>query len=134
MIKFLKHLVLFSILAFAVATMADIAISRGLLKMEDYRFQDYKAMLDGGMDHDILIMGNSRGKSHYDTRIIDSLTNLSSFCIGIGGYPINVQLVKYHLYRQNNAKPRVIVQEVDNATVKSIWDVRHLHQSEQFLP
>ena len=134
MIKFLKHLVLFSFLAFAVTSMVDIAISRGLLKMEDYRFQDYKSMLDGGMNHDILIMGNSRGKSHYDTRIIDSLTNLSSFCIGIGGYPLNVQLSKFHLYMEHNGKPGLIIQEADHAVLSSIQDIRNRHQSEQFFP
>lgn len=134
MIKFLKHLILFSIVVFAVTALVDYTISRGLLNMDDYRFQDYKSMLDGGMENDILILGNSRGKSHYDTRIIDSLTNLSSFCIGIGGYPLNVQLSKFQLYRKHNGKPGLIIQEADHAVLSSIYDVRYRHQSEQFFP
>ena len=59
--------------------------------MEDYRFQDYAAMLRGGMDRDLLIMGNSRGKAHYDPRVLDSLLHTDSFCIGVGGYPFNIE-------------------------------------------
>ena len=81
--KFLVKFLLFGVILFGLAAGLDYVLCRGLLKMEDYRFQDYSAMLEGGMEHDILIMGNSRGKSHFDTGLIDSLIGCSSFCIGI---------------------------------------------------
>ena len=102
--------------------------------MDDYRFQDYRAMLKGGMDNDILIIGNSRGKSHFDTAVIDSISGHSSFNIGIGGYPLNVQLAKYQLYKEHNVKPRIIVQNIDYSTVSIFQDIRRQHESEQFFP
>lgn len=132
--RFLSKILLFGAVLLILATGLDYVLCRGLLKMEDYRFQDYSAMLDGGMEHDILIMGNSRGKSHFDTALIDSLTGRSSFCIGIGGYPFNVQLAKYRLYRAHNRKPAMIIQNVDHGTFVMMGDVRHQHQSEQFFP
>ncbi len=132
--RFLSKTLIFMLVAFILAAALDVIVSNGVLKMEDYRFQDYAAMLHGGMDHDVLIMGNSRGKSHYDTYLIDSLCHVNSFCIGVGGYPFNVQLMKYKLYREHNAKPRVIIQELDHGTINSFSDVRHQHQSEQYLP
>ena len=132
--KFLVKFLLFGVILFGLAAGLDYVLCRGLLKMEDYRFQDYSAMLEGGMEHDILIMGNSRGKSHFDTGLIDSLTGCSSFCIGIGGYPFNVQLAKYHLYRERNRKPSMIIQNVDHGTFEMRSDIRHQHQSEQFFP
>ena len=132
--KFLVKCLLFGIVLFFLAAALDYVLCRGLLKMEDYRFQDYDAMLEGGMRHDILIMGNSRGKSHFDTFLIDSLTGHSSFCIGIGGYPFNAQLAKYHLYREHDQKPTLIIQNVDHGTLVMMNDVRHRHQSEQFFP
>ena len=132
--KFLIKCLLAGFVFFILAAVLDYVLCRGLLRMEDYRFQDYSAMLEGGMDHDILIMGNSRGKSHFDTAVIDSLTGRSSFCIGIGGYPFNVQLAKYHLYREYNRKPAILVQNVDHGTFVMRHDVRHQHQSEQFFP
>lgn len=132
--KFLVKCLVSGVVLFVLAAGLDYVLCRGLLKMDDYRFQDYAAMLEGGMEHDVLIMGNSRGKSHFDTGLIDSLTGRSSFCIGIGGYPFNVQLAKYHLYREHNRKPALIIQNVDHGTFVMRGDVRHQHQSEQFFP
>ena len=132
--KFLQKTAIALVLLYLGALVMDVIISKGLLKMEDYRFQDYAAMLDGGMGHEILIMGNSRGKSHFDPYIIDSLLNVSSFCIGVGGYPINVQRLKYDLYCEHNSKPSVILQNIDPMSMNQIHDVRHQHQSEQFFP
>lgn len=132
--KFLIKCLLAGFVLFILAAVLDYVLCQGLLRMEDYRFQDYSAMLEGGMDHDVLIMGNSRGKSHFDTALIDTLTGRSSFCIGIGGYPFNVQLAKYRLYRARNRKPALIIQNVDHGTFVMMKDVRHQHQSEQFFP
>ena len=132
--RFLLELSLYAIAAFVLAAVMDRMVCTGLLKMEDYRFQDYAAMLQGGMEHDILIMGNSRGKSHYDTALIDSLAHVSSFCIGAGGYPLPIQQLKYHLYREHNQKPRVIIEDIDFMCFRDIDDIRHQHQSEQFFP
>lgn len=132
--RFLTKVVLFSIALWVMAVVLDYILCRGLLQMEDSRFQDYSAMLSGGMEHDILIMGNSRGKSHFDPFLIDSLCKASSFCIGIGGYPFNVQLAKYQLYKEHNKKPKTIIQNVDHGTIAILTDIRHQHQSEQFFP
>ena len=132
--KFLLKILVFALVIFVLALGLDRMICKGLLAMEDYRFQDYSAMLGGGMDNDLLIMGNSRGKSHFDPYIIDSICHTSSFCIGVGGYPINVQRVKYELYKEHNRKPRIVIQNVDHMTVDVFEDIRHQHQSEQFFP
>lgn len=132
--RFLLKTLGFAVLVLVLAFGLDWLICRGLLKMDDYRFQDYNAMLEGGMDNDILIMGNSRGKSHFDTRIIDSLSHQRSFNISIGGYPINVQLLKYQLYSEHNRKPNLIVQNIDYLTVQIMRDIRNQHESEQFFP
>ena len=132
--KFLLKTMGFAALVLVLAFGLDWLICRGLLKMDDYRFRDYSAMLKGGMDNDILILGNSRGKSHFDTRVIDSLSRKQSFNLGIGGYPINAQLLKYRLYREHNRKPALIIQNIDYMTIRVISDVRHQHESEQFFP
>ena len=102
--RFLVRVIVFVGIVYLLAVGLDSLLCKGLLKMEDYRFQDYEAMLKGGMDNDILIMGNSRGKSHFDPYVIDSLCGVSSFCIGIGGYPINAQVAKgYRLHTMSTS-------------------------------
>ncbi len=132
--KFLLKTLGFAVMVLVLAVGLDWLICRGLLKMDDYRFQDYSAMLRGGMDNDILIMGNSRGKSHFDTHVIDSVSGKQSFNLGIGGYPVNAQLLKYRLYREHNRKPALIIQNADYMTIRVMSDIRHQHESEQFFP
>lgn len=132
--KFLLKSLAFDLLIFILAVGLDWLICRGLLNMSDYRFQDYHAMLEGGKDYDVLIMGNSRAKSHYDTHIIDSIGHKNSFNIGIGGYPINIQLTKYKLYAEHNRKPDLIILNMDYMTVQVYKDIRNQHESEQFFP
>ena len=132
--KFLLKTLGFAVMVLVLAVGLDWLICRGLLKMDDYRFQDYSAMLRGGMDNDILIMGNSRGKSHFDTHVIDSVSGKQSFNLGIGGYPVNAQLLKYRLYRAQNRKPALIIQNADYMTIRVMSDIRHQHESEQFFP
>ena len=132
--RFLVKSILFACIVWATAFALDWMICQGLLRIEDYRFQDYSAMIRGGMDNDLLIMGNSRGKAHYDPRVIDSLGHVNSFCIGVGGYPLNIQLMKYDLYREHNTKPQIIIQDIDLGTMNTMSDIRHQHQSEQFFP
>lgn len=132
--RFLLKTFLFAACVYVLALCFDNLICKGLLKMDDYRFQDYREMLKGGMENDILIIGNSRGKSHFDTAVIDSISGHSSFNIGIGGYPINVQLAKYQLYKEHNVKPRIIIQNIDYSTINIFQDIRMQHESEQFFP
>lgn len=132
--KFVTKFIIAIVIVYSLAWGLDYIICKGLLKMEDYRFQDYAAMLEGGMDNDVLIMGNSRGKSHFDPAIIDSKCGVESFCIGIGGYPINAQLAKFHIYCSKNCKPKYVIQSCDYMTINLFNDVRHQHQSEQFFP
>ena len=131
--KFIFNILSFTFLLFAVALGVDYIISSGLRQMEDYRFQTYDAMLKGGMEHDLIIMGNSRGFSHFNPAIIDSVCNISSFNISRGGYPFNVQKFHWDLYKSNNKKPKYIVHNVDFITLQTMT-MKNQHQSEANLP
>ena len=132
--KFLIKTIIFLSVVYACAWGLDYAICQGLLRMEDSRFQDYSQMLQGGMKNDVVILGSSRAKHHYNTAIIDSVCNCSSFNLGAGGYPLNIALLKYQLYCEHNDAPRLIVLNMDYATMKILPDVCKQHESEQFFP
>lgn len=131
--KFLIKITLFAVTIYGLAWGLDYAISKGLYQMEDYRFMSWHEMEQGDINADILIMGNSRALSHFEPWTIDSITGMSCYNLGIGGYPINVETMKYHYYCLHNCKPKVIVQQVDNMTIGCLA-APHQHQSEQYLP
>jgi hypothetical protein len=78
-------------------------------------------------------MGNSRGFYHFEPWTIDSICNTTSYCLGLGGYSITVQDLKYHYYRLYNKKPKYIIQQVDYYTLRND-SAPHQHESEQYLP
>lgn len=131
--RFLIKTTIFCAIIYAMAWGLDYTISRGLYKMDDYRFIFWREMLNGDINADVVILGNSRALSHFEPWTIDSICGLSVYNLGIGGYPINVELMKYHCYRLHNSQPRYIIHQVDYATMRML-SAPHQHQSEQFLP
>ena len=131
--RFLIKTTIFGAIICALAWGLDYLISRGLYEMEDYRFMSWSEMQKGDINADIVIIGNSRGFSHFEPWTIDSIIGKKTYCLGIGGYPINVELMKYSCYRLHNNQPHYIIQQVDYATMRML-SAPHQHQSEQFLP
>lgn len=132
--KFIIKVWGFGIAVLLMAAMLDVMISFGLLKTDCYRYQIFSDIFDGNMDCDVLYMGNSRGFSHFNPRIIDSICGVNSYSLGLGGYPINVQIATYNCYKAHNGTPKLIVQQVDFVTLNIMQDIRHQHDSERFFP
>lgn len=85
--KFLIKTSVFLLILWGLAWGLDYVISKGLLQMEDYRFMSWNEMQQGNINADIVIMGNSRGFSHFEPWTIDSICDASTYCLGLGGYP-----------------------------------------------
>ena len=73
---FLIRTILFLSIVFGLAWGLDFVISKGLLKMEDYRFMSWNDMLCDTIEADVVILGNSRGFSHFEPWTIDSICGL----------------------------------------------------------
>lgn len=131
--RFLTKTIIFATIIYALAWGLDYTISKGLLLMEDYRFMSWSDILREDINADVIILGNSRGLSHFEPWTIDSICGTDTYCLGLGGYPINVELLKYYCYQLHNKKPRCIIQQIDYMTMRML-DAPHQHQSEQFLP
>lgn len=132
--KFVVKCLSFGLLVLSVAIALDYMISMGLRRTDCYRYQVFNDIFKGDLENEVLIMGNSRGFSHFNPRIIDSVCHVSSYNLGLGGYPINAQISEYHCYKAHNVTPKIIVQQVDFMTLNMEYDIRHQHDSERFFP
>ncbi len=131
--RFLIRFSVFAIIVYGLAWGMDYAISKGLLKMEDYRFMSWNEMMQGNINADVVVVGNSRAFSHFEPWTIDSICGMSAYGLGLGGYSITVETLKYYCYRLYNKKPMYIIQNVDYSTMRDD-SAPHNHESEQFLP
>lgn len=131
--RFLIKIAIFFIAAYLLALGLDAVISHGLAKSAGYPQQVWREIRSGDYSSDIVIMGTSRALEHYDPYIIDSITGLQSYNLGMGGYSVNVELMKYRYFLHYNPQPQYIIYDVDHLLLQ-IDTAVHQHQSEQFLP
>jgi hypothetical protein len=132
--KFIVKSLIMGLLVLLFAIALDYMISMGLRRTDCYRYQAFSDIFNENLTYDVLYMGNSRGFSHFNPRIIDSICHVNSYGLGLGGYPINVQIAEYHCYKAHNGTPKLIVHQVDFVTLSMMTDIRHQHDSERFFP
>ena len=131
--RFLIKIAIFLVAAYLIALGLDAMISHGLANSTGHPHQAWREIRSGDYVSDIVVMGTSRALEHYDPEVIDSVTGLQSYNLGMGGYGINVQLMKYRYYSHYNPQPKYIIYDVDYVPLV-INHAPHMHQSEQFLP
>lgn len=131
--RFVTNIAIYLVAAYLTAFGLDAMISHGLANSAGHPHQAWREMRSGDYPADILIMGTSRALEHYDPLIIDSITGKQSYNLGMGGYGINVQLMKYRYYCHYNPRPKYLIYDVDQLLL-TIDTAVHQHQSEQFLP
>lgn len=131
--RFLIKIAIFTVAAYLLALGLDAMISHGLAKSAGHPHQAWREIRSGDYSSEIVIMGTSRALEHYDPAVIDSVTGMLSYNLGMGGYGINVELMKYRYSIHYNPLPKYLIYDVDQLLLV-INQVPHQHQSEQFLP
>lgn len=85
----------------------------------------------GDINADIVITGSSRAASHYDPRIIQQVTGHSAFNIGRNGSQTDMQLAVLKAYLNHNAKPQVVIHNLDAYTFQT---TREVYDPAQYVP
>ncbi len=127
----------FTILLSAVAVLffnaaLDIAISLHLQRADDRRYEGWNDMINGDINADVLFMGSSRARVHFSPMIIDSIAGTNSYNMGVDGYPLYQQIVKYEVYdHYQQKKPSLIVITVGYF---GTFGLRTGYEREQYFP
>ncbi len=111
---FLIRLMAFALMAFLCLSVADYLYSLVVRKQTDTNMEIWKDVMEGNATADILVLGDSRVNTDCYPPILDSITGLSSYDIGVVGQHFSAQKLRYYMYRKNNNKPKLIVQFVDS--------------------
>lgn len=115
------------------ALLLDMMITHGLCAVESYTIKPWMDIRNGNMEHDILIMGNSRAQDHIHPAILDSILGMSSYNLGTEAHHSDLHILKYHYYIHHNKKPKYIIYQVDLATFHPT-KLKYSANNEQFLP
>lgn len=131
--RFIQKVGIYIVLIIVLAIGLDWIITRGLQQVDDFIYQPWTYIREGNHNHDVLILGNSRAQGHIHPAILDSICECNSYNLGIEAYHMNMHVLKYRYYLKYSAKPKLIVYQVDLATINN-HPIKRGSNSEQFLP
>ena len=133
MTKFIFKFILFILPIILSGYYLDEFISLNLRKSNLYAQKEYptwNAILNGKLEADIFVYGNSRAWVHFDPKIMEDSLNQSVYNLGIDGHFFNFQYLRHLLAIKNNPKPKLIIHSVDILTISK----GNLYNPDQFLP
>jgi hypothetical protein len=128
--KYLKSVLLFTILLYGIAFVLNAVIDKNLRKSHMRILEVWNEIYDGGTHYDVLLMGNSRAYTLYNPRILDSVLHVNSLDLGVSGGPIEPQYLKFRVYCNHNTNPKLIIQNIDILTLAGFGSM----EKEQYIP
>ena len=126
------RLTLFCSLVAMMALLLNAVVDRGLRRITTSTFGVFNQIVGGKINADILISGSSRALAHYDPRVIEARTGLSTFNIGLNGSQTDMQLARLKTYLQHNRKPRLVIYNLDVFSLQITHD--GVYDSGQYIP
>jgi hypothetical protein len=107
------RIICFFLLVGVIAVLLNLAINSGLRRITVSKFGSLNQVMAGKVNADIIISGSSRALNHYDPRIIQNLTGMSAYNIGMNASQIDLELVVLKTYLEYNTKPDLVIQNLD---------------------
>ena len=77
------------------------------------RYADLNVIRAGDSSADLVVIGNSRARYHYDSRVISQQLGRCCYNLGMIGYPVLDQLGKLQYHLKHNAMPRTVIVNLD---------------------
>lgn len=113
---------------------ADVFISTNLKESNKFAEKEYSTwndILEGKVNSDIIIYGNSRAWVQFNSVMMTDSLHLPTYNLGIDGHNFRLQYLRHRMLLKNNSKPKVIIVSIDMFSLQKRKDLYNL---EQFLP
>ena len=113
---------------------ADVFISTNLKRSNKFAEKEYSTwndILEGKVNSDIIIYGNSRAWVQFNPTMMTDSLHLPTYNLGIDGHNFCLQYLRHRMLLKNNSKPKVIIVSIDMFSLEKRKDLYNL---EQFLP
>lgn len=120
--RFIRTCLLFALLVTVGALLLQHVVDYGLKKMTHHTSTQTSIaqLLSDTLNADILIMGNSRALCSYNPAVLESITGMRTWNIGVSGQPFGISYLRYQLYAQHNRPPKLLIINIDNNELEMI--------------
>lgn len=122
---------LFFLLCAALAFGLDAVIDSGLRRIRTSDKGAFNAAMSGRANAQIVVNGSSRALVHYDPALIQEQTGRTVYNLGRNGSHIDMQVAVLEAYLRHNAKPELIIQNLDPHTFVPTDEV---YDPAQYMP
>lgn len=129
---FLQRTFVAAVLCALVALVLDQALRWRSAGHQYERYADLNVIRAGRSKADVLVLGNSRARYHYDTRVIGARLGRSCYNLGMIGHPILDQLGKLRYHLEHNPPPSLVIVNMDIDSWRRL-ERDTISQYEQFL-
>ncbi len=132
--KFIKYFLVFIVPIVVLSCFLDGFISNNLKQSNGFAEKEYStwnAIIDGKVNSDIVIYGNSRAWVQFNPTMIKDSLHMPAYNLGIDGHGFWLQYLRHVMLLKNNTKPKLIIISIDMFSLEKRKD---LYNSEQFLP
>jgi hypothetical protein len=126
----LRLVVFFLVLGAAIFAVQAL-VSAGLRRITTSGFGVSNEIINGRVNAEIVISGSSRAVVHYDPQIIQQHTGLKAYNIGRDGSQTDMQLAVLKTYLRHNAKPRLVIHNLD---MFAFLTTHEIYDPGQYLP
>ncbi len=110
----LKKLILYLLVLAVCYFAADRVLAYGLQTLLDQANTRFSKLYSGGMDADIVVMGNSRAVNAFFAPEIEKQLDKSVFHLAYNGMSMTVAEVLFRDYLERNEKPEMLLLEITN--------------------
>lgn len=111
--NFVKGIVLFFFIWFAITGFIDLYYTKDIKKQHIREIDTWERILGDSIDANVFIIGSSRAMSHYKPSIIDSITGLNSYNFGLDGKTVESDIMLYNILKNH----------ISDYPKYAIWDV-----------
>lgn len=111
--NFVKGIVLFFFIWFAITGFIDLYYTKDIKKQHIREIDTWERILGDSIDANVFIIGSSRAMSHYKPSIIDSITGLNSYNFGLDGKTVESDIMLYNILKKH----------ISDYPKYAIWDV-----------
>ncbi|MBO4230340.1 MAG: hypothetical protein J5886_01565 [Bacteroidales bacterium] len=130
--RFFISRLLFSALAFLVfLSLVDRPYSWIAERSNNVPNEAWRDLIQGTVDASVVVLGNSRAASDFDTFVMDSVLGVRSYDLQMKGCGMDRLSYMYDLYRKLNRKPDVVITCMDFLSMNPTVEVP---SREQFFP
>ena len=131
--KFAFQFLFFLLPIFIFFYPADLFLSKELKKshIKSDEFSVWNDIFAGKINSGIVIYGSSRAWVHIDPTMITDSLHIPAYNLGIDAHNFWLEYLRHSILLEHNAKPKLIIQTLDNSTLSKKETLSNL---EQFLP